>query len=251
VSKTRSLWPREHGAYAQLGTPLLAALLLRSPTLGAIAIALAAVFAFLANEPMLVALGHRGKRMLASHGDVARRRFGAMAGGAILTGLSGVAASGPDTRVVAALAIPAVLALFVLAWRRRQHSLSGELVAAIAFPSAGAAVMTASGISLQDALVVWAAWSAGYACCVLAVHRVLARHRGARSVKEVLTIAAILALAIGCTLAVTPIGLAVLPLAASALALALHPPRATKLRAVGIALVTASIASGAMVLAFT
>jgi hypothetical protein len=71
----RSLWPREHGAYAQLGAPLLCALLVRAPTLPAILLASGAVFAFLANEPLLVLLGHRGRRMLATESGRARVRL--------------------------------------------------------------------------------------------------------------------------------------------------------------------------------
>jgi hypothetical protein len=55
----RSLWPREHGAYAQLGAPLATAIAMQAPTIGALALASAACLAFLANEPLLVVLGHR------------------------------------------------------------------------------------------------------------------------------------------------------------------------------------------------
>ena len=62
-ARRRSLWPREHGAYAQLAAPLLTALVIVRPTVAAALLALAACIAFLANEPLLVVLGHRGKRM--------------------------------------------------------------------------------------------------------------------------------------------------------------------------------------------
>src|SRR5262249_5958355 len=51
---TRSLWPREHGAYAQLGAPLATALARQVPTVPAALLAAAACCAFLANEPLLV-----------------------------------------------------------------------------------------------------------------------------------------------------------------------------------------------------
>jgi hypothetical protein len=57
----RSLWPREHGAYFQLALPLIAAHLLRAPTVAMAALTAAACLVFVAHEPLLVVLGHRGR----------------------------------------------------------------------------------------------------------------------------------------------------------------------------------------------
>jgi hypothetical protein len=143
------------------------------------------------------------------------------------------------------VALPAALVI-ALAWLRFEHSLAGELVAAIALPGAGAAVAVASGLPVMHAAMIWGAWTIGYACSVVAVHRVIARHRAGPAMIDRILIAA----CAGTTLAGialagwTPIAAVVVPLAASATGLVLHPPRANRLRAVGVALVIASIVSG-------
>ena len=245
TASRRSLWPREHGAYAQLGAPLAGALLVRMPTLASACLALAACLAFVANEPLLVVLGHRGARVRASHGKRATTRLAVIASASAACALAGLWLGSPATRVTAAIAAVPALALVVLAWRRHQHSLAGELVAAIAFAAAGAPVLVASGAGMCEALAVWGTWSVGYACCVAAVHRVLARHRRPAGWLDAALAAALVVTALGCLVASRrdPATLAALPLIAAALALVVHPPRATRLRAVGVALVGASLVS--------
>jgi hypothetical protein len=64
-----SLLPREHGAYAQLAFPLVTGLGLATPSLPAVALALAAVAFFLANEPVAILLGTRGSGWRRSSGS--------------------------------------------------------------------------------------------------------------------------------------------------------------------------------------
>jgi len=237
MAAKRSLWPREHGAYGQLAAPLLGALVVRTPTLEAGALALAAGLAFLANEPLLVLIGQRGERMRASHGAAAKRRLGLLLAGAAAFAFAALIASSRATLEIAALAAIPGAALVALAWSRRQHTLYGELLAAVAFTGASAPVMVASGVAVCSALAIWAAWAIGYACSVAAVHRVLARHRHPASwIDRVLAIA--FASVIACGRAVIAA-----PLALVALALVVKPPRATRMRAVGVALVIASVIS--------
>ncbi len=249
MAKRRSLWPREHGAYAQLAAPLVAALLLRVPTMAAGLFTVAAVCAFLANEPLLVALGHRGRRLRDSDGARARRRLVVLGAMALLCGGLGLALVETVTLQLAALTMAPVALLLVLAWRRGQHSLSGEVVAAIALPGACAPIASASGVDARSAVLLWAAWSAGYVASVLAVHRVIERNRKAASVVDAAT-------AVGFVVAIAVIVLAAprgmllaLPLIAISTAVVVRPPGAKHLRAVGVALVIASVVSICTVLA--
>lgn len=68
--RTRSLWPREHGAYIQLLVPLVTSLLATGLSWAAAAIAVGAGFAFLTSEPLRVVLGGRGPRMREATGVV-------------------------------------------------------------------------------------------------------------------------------------------------------------------------------------
>jgi hypothetical protein len=71
----RTLVPREHGAYGQLAMPLLTALAIGRPGISALALTAAVVLAFVAHEPLLVAVGQRGPRALELDGARARRRL--------------------------------------------------------------------------------------------------------------------------------------------------------------------------------
>ena len=249
--KRRSLWPREHGAYGQLGAPLLGALLVRTPTFAAVALAIAACCAFLANEPLLVILGQRGERLRASQGVAAGRRLVALLAGAGVAAIAGLVTSTVTTLEVAALTALPCAALVALAWSRRQHTLYGELLAAIAFSAAAAPVMVASGVATCEALAIWAAWAAGYACSVAAVHRVLARHRHPASWADralALGFAAMIAGIVAEHHRFAHAAIAV-PLAIVALALVVRPPRATRMKAIGVVLVIASLVADLALLA--
>ena len=244
----RSLWPREHGAYAQLAAPLAAALIARIPGVAGALLALAACAAFLANEPLLVVLGHRGARRRDQDGERARRRLALATGSAVLAGAAGLVLAPRQALEVAALAAVPGAAVIVLAWRRAEHTLLGEGIAALALSGAGAPVAAADGLAVRTAIAIWIAWAIGYACTVIAVHRVIARHRSAATVRDRVAAAVLALVTIGAAvvaLVVSPIALVTLPLAAIATALALRPPAATRLRAIGVALVVVSIVSGA------
>jgi hypothetical protein len=241
----RSLWPREHGAYAQLAAPLLAALIARVPTVPAALLAVAAVCAFLANEPLLVALGHRGERLRSAAGARAWRRCIALAGVAGAAGLTGLAMASQATLSTAVVSLVLACVLIALAYRRGQHSLTGELFAAVALPMAAAPVAVASGTAPGVALGQALVWGLGFAASVASVHRVIARNKTpAGRIDRVLAVGFVVALVV--LLVVVPcvhlVAIA-LPLIAVSAALVIHPPRARHLRAIGVALVVASVAS--------
>lgn len=251
MAARRSLWPREHGAYGQLAAPLAGALLVHVPTFAAIALAVAACLAFLANEPLLVVLGQRGERMRASHGAAATRRLVVLLAGAAACALAGLARSSVATLEIAAVAAVPGACLVALAWSRRQHTLYGELLAAIAFSAAAAPVMVAAGVPVGEALAIWAAWALGYASSVAAVHRVLVRHRHpATWIDRALALgfAGGIVTAIA-DRAVWPFAAVAVPLAVVALALVVKPPRATRMRAVGVILVIASAVADVLLVA--
>lgn len=248
MARRRSLWPREHGAYAQLGAPLLCALLVRAPTLPAILVASGAVFAFLANEPLLVVLGHRGRRMLETESGRARVRLTCVGSLALLAGVSGLVLGGPRVIVAAGIVAAPALALILLAYRRSLHSLGGEILAAVALPGLAVPAGVASGIALGEALVLWTAWSAAYVASVVAVQHVIARHRRAAAVSDRGLAASFLASTLGVALLAmrVDIALVAIPLLAVTTLIVLFPPRATHLRTVGVALVAMSSISVAL-----
>lgn len=247
----RSLWPREHGAYFQLAIPIIAALAAQRPTAAAVALAAAAGLAFLAHEPLLVVLGHRGARQRSATGSRARVYLAALGGSALAAGAAALVLSPPITlRVAALVAVPAAAAL-ALAWHRRQQTLIGEMIATVALTGAAAPVAVASGAAPIAAIAAWSGWAVGFGAGVIAVHRVMARHkRAATAIDRVLGLglaavtAACVALAARSTTA-----LIALPLVATSALLVIAPPAATRLRAIGVAIAVAAAGSCALALA--
>jgi hypothetical protein len=173
----RSLVPREHGAWGQLAMPLLTALAIGRPTPAALLLAIAIVLAFVAHEPAVVLLGHRGRRVADEEGGRARRWLAALGAAASVAGAAGAALAPPAAR--AALLLPAALAAVsaVLVWRRVEKTTPGEIVVAAALASAGFAVALAAGASTEAALAVLAAWVLAFAAATLAVRVILVRVR--------------------------------------------------------------------------
>jgi YwiC-like protein len=175
TSRPRSLLPQEHGAWGQLAMPLLSALAIGGPAPAALLLGAATVLAFLAHEPWLVVLGHRGVRALRDDGARARRAMWSFLAAAGATGLLGVWLAPPAARV--ALVVPAALAAavvgFVLA--KKERTVPGELTVVSALASSGFAVALAGGAPLPVASAATATWILAFASSVFAVHVVLVR----------------------------------------------------------------------------
>jgi len=167
-SRSRSLAPREHGAYAQLGVPLAAAYAGGRPGGAALLFGLVAVAGFLAHEPLLITLGLRGSRARAECGQRARRR-------ALLLAVAGVGAAGwggwlapAAVPMVGVAALLAVLLVFFV-WRRRERTFAGEVAAAAALASAALPVALSAGWQVRAALAAFLGWSAGFAAVTFVV----------------------------------------------------------------------------------
>lgn len=193
--RPRSLLPQEHGAWGQLALPLLSALALGGPTPAALLLALATVLGFLAHEPWLVLLGHRGARAREVEGPRARRAMWGGLAAAAATGLTGAWLAPSAARL--ALLVPAALAAAVVALvlARRERTVPGELTVVSALASSGFAVALAGGASLPVAAAATATWVLAFATSVFAVQVVLERSRarggrdiGARSALVVVAI---------------------------------------------------------------
>lgn len=246
---TRSLMPREHGAYGQLALPMLSALAVGAPTWASLALAVGFVAGFLAHEPLLVTLGQRGGRAKREHGARATRRGITLAALSALGVVLGAVLGGPEVR--GALLLPAVLGLaltpFVLT--RRERSLSGELLAAAALSATALPLARAGGASPTVAAVVVAVWTVGFAVATVVIRGVIAASRGDASARLPLRAAfPAMTLVAGASIGAASPGvgaftLAVAPICLLSLALALRPPHVRQIRAVGWANVAASVVS--------
>jgi hypothetical protein len=244
--RKRSLWPREHGAYFQLALPLLAACLVRVPTPAMLALTAAACLLFLANEPARVLAGMRGSRMQENDGGRARTRLLVLVIPGIAAAIAGVALSDWAVWEACGLVVVATGLVGVCAWRGIVTTVWGELAAEVALTGASLPVLVAGGMSLERAALVWAGWAVGFGTTVVSVRRVIERHKQPAS-----WIDAVLALGIvGGGVAAWFYGLFAVPLVVAALAFVAVPPKATHLRAVGIAIATIGLVSVAVLVRF-
>ena len=174
--KKRSLWPKEHGAWAQLAFPMATALIAGKWTLATGVFVLAAVFAFFVHEPAAVLLGVRGTRARRENLTRARLWVASFGAAAVATGALGfVLAPGARVAALAAIAFAGLTAL--LLYERKERTPAGEIVAATALAGAAAPVGAASGLSTFWILACWAVWAASSAMSTLAVHAIVLHAR--------------------------------------------------------------------------
>jgi hypothetical protein len=247
------LWPREHGAYGQLGAPLVAALAVTRPGAAAWAIAAAAVLLFLAHEPLLVVLGQRGPRALREHGARARRALVACLVGAGVLGAVALLLMPPGAAWSLFVPVFLTLALAPRIAAGEEHTLSGELQAATAMSSVALPVVLAGGGTTGAGLLIWLVFAVIFAVGTLAVHAVVCAVRttfGLRRLAAVLAAALVpvVAVLLPGHLAPFTIFAAVLPVCALSLVLALRPPHPRNLRKVGWTLVAATLVSTAVLI---
>lgn len=243
----RSLLPQEHGAWGQLAMPLLSGLALAGPSTAGALLAAGTVLLFLAHEPWLVAIGHRGARARLQDGPRALRAMVGLVAAAAVAGGTGLWLAPPEARAAALLpaGLAAVVVLMVLV--ERERTIPGELAVAFALAGAGGVVALASGAPPAAATASFAVWSIAFGCSVFAVQTVLRRAlaRGGRD-PGTLHAAAVLTLAAGGSAAALTHGLggfvplAVAPTALLSLVvcLARFPP--ARLRRLGWALVAST-----------
>lgn len=176
---SKHLIPREHGAYAELGFPLLSGLVLGSAGLASWLFVVAALLLFVANEPLVVLLGVRGKRMQQEQAGAARRLLAILGGLGVAAGLAALWLSPPIARWMAL--IPGVLAacLVPVVLSKNLKSLTGEVIAAAAFSAMHLPVAAAGGAT---GVLLWGPaplWFVTTVVATLAVHAIKARVTGA------------------------------------------------------------------------
>lgn len=177
----RSFWPREHGAYAEAGFPLVNGLALGRPD-GPVPwlLALSVVAAFLAHEPWEVLRGGRGERVRREHRSRARRRLILLL--AIAAAAGGVAVLVADVEVRRLLLWPVGFAMVVGggAIRGRSKSLGGELLSVAAFASVIPALARSGGAAAADAWAASLVWLVVFGTGTVAVHAIKGDARSPR-----------------------------------------------------------------------
>ncbi len=180
MKSSRSLLPREHGAYAELAFPLISGLALAPPTLATWAVAAAACALFLVHEPVAILSGLRGARLQGEEAGRAWTRTVLLSVVGLAAGAVGVSAAGGVLWPDLAFPLLPLLPLVPLVVLGKQKSLAGEILvitvfAALVFPL-GATSGAATGTVLGAASVWWGSYFLG----TLEVHAIKAVHKGAK-----------------------------------------------------------------------
>jgi hypothetical protein len=242
--RLRSLLPKEHGAYAELAVPMVAALTTGAPGASALLLSGSAWAFFLAHEPALVLLGRRGERARAEQRERAVSRLLTLGLAGAVLGSLGLALAPPVVRL-ASLAVAALAILFAaLVGLGDERSTAGEVLAAITLAGAAFPVGLASGIDIGTAVRAWLVWSLGFVAVVIPARSIGARRRTSAPV-GLRALPAGLALGIGVALwgpvlrGIELVALVPLVIASGWLGIARPPPR--HLRQVGWSIVAATL----------
>jgi hypothetical protein len=175
----KHLIPREHGAYAQLGFPLLSGLVLGSPGAAAWLFVVAAALLFVANEPLVILLGARGKRLQEELREAARRQLAVLGFLGVGAGLAALWLAPPAARALALVPAAFAAGLVPVVLGKRLKSLAGEIVAAAAFSAMHLPVAAAGGVT---GVLLWGPavmWFVTTVVATLSVHAIKARVTGA------------------------------------------------------------------------
>jgi hypothetical protein len=183
MKKARSMWPKEHGAYAQLVIPLATALVAGRPSLAAALFTVAAGAAFVAHEPGAILLGARGTRARREDGPRARRWLTGATVIAALAGLFAFSVAHDTTRFLAVTAFGLAAFAALVLYERKERTLGGEIVAASALAGAAAPVGSACGLPVWIVLTCWVVWTTQFVVSTFAVRALIRAHASAKSIR--------------------------------------------------------------------
>lgn len=246
-----SLWPREHGAYAQLAVALLCGGALGHGFRG-VCQALLTVLVFLASEPVLVVLGRRGAAYRGSAQVRAALRLLIL--GSLVLLMAIWAWAGAPARQLASLLPPALLGsvLFALFLARLERTAAGEVMAAWTFATAAGAVAMLGGATPRQAnlLVLFLAGQSTMATAIVHLH-ILALKKTSAWPRNVAALACLLltlvAVWAGRKGGAPRLGyLAFLPMVLTGLWMRLAPPGPRQLKRVGWLATAAAVLGGAL-----
>jgi hypothetical protein len=256
MNTTRAVLPREYGAYAELGFPVLTAFLAAGVTIPGACFALAVLAWFLVREPLAVLNGVRGARLEASLRRPAQRAAVVLGAVGAIASAAGLLVAPPPARLAALVPGLCAVLLAPALLRGRPKTLGAEILVAFALSSMILPIGRAGAMEHAAATRAAGVWAACFVLATLAVHAIKARAKPALGATWTRWATAVLALVImagGLLGAVvgplpTTIGLAVLPTALVVLAAGALRTHPRHLKRVGWSLVAANTVTLTLVL---
>jgi len=256
MATERRMIPREHGAYAELLFPIVTVFLGGLPTSSTWLLAVGAIAAFLANEPLLVLVGQRGTRIQRDEGDRAKRALLIFAIVGLASGLSGLALAPRAAQIAVVLPLLLGGTLTLLAIQGLERSMFGEALAAATLSSVAVPLGLSARLELTAALAVALIWAVNALLGTAVVRLTLARTKAKTSEETaavrlkrtglILVCLGVISVGVAAPFG-TRVGLWVLaaavPAAVAVLVMAALRPTARRLRLMGWSLVGANLLS--------
>lgn len=245
--------PKEHGAYAILGIPLVAALFVGNINAVVVLILSAAITGFMAHEPLMIALGRRGRRALlaAPH---ASSRMSLLIVIFLCSGGMAFWWASADVR----LALMACLLLagigFLLSAAGLQRTLPVQVLdmASLTLPSS--AMLLAGGIDQHLIIRLTAAWMMGRIATTTAVRSAIAKlktsHQGKAPATNDFILVGIIAAGTVAILSGFGAFIMIIPMLAAAIWIRFLPTRLIQLRRIGWILLGVNVMSAILMIVF-
>lgn len=236
------LKPKEHGAYAIIGIPIVTALIIAGPTAVGLGVAIASFAGFFAHEPLLVSIGRRGKRAQRTT-PAATRRLWTLVGLMAVGGLLALMLGDPSVRI--SLAMCGLLAgvSFAIALAGKHKTLGGQLFGVMGLSVPCVPILLAGNLSVGVTAEAWCTWLIGFASTTMAVRGVIAAQKRKSRWLYWSSLAALSLAVAALTAAGYRIPIITLPMIAMSWYLMISPPPAKQLKRVGWALVLGTVAS--------
>ena len=243
------LHPKEHGAYAILGVPLVTALLIVGLTPVTALLSIATVAGFLAHEPLLILIGVRG-RLAREATPLAKRALVVRLTIATVCGAGALWLSEPLVRVgmLGCLLLAAVE--FFLCSTGHGRTLVAQLMALAGLALPSAVVLVAGGVDLVTAAQFWLIWTAGGVATTVSVRSAIVRHKVSPSgqalrIGDGLLVSAGVISAVGIATGSLQ-WMATIPLILAAVALRIWSPHPRHLKRTGWSLLAVNVFAGIM-----
>jgi hypothetical protein len=240
ATEAAKMRPKEHGAYAILAIPTLTSLCISGVHVAGLCIAIAAATGFLANEPLLVAWGQRGKRAQRSSPSALGRLL-ALLSITVFCGLVAVVISETPARIGLIACFASAVLTFACAAQGFHRTLWFQLLAIVGLTLPSVVILLSGGISLRHAMMFWGVWLVGFPSTTVAVRSVIAaQKRQSRRFGDAILIPVTLVLVVG-PLLHFDWTLPAIPMVVASWYLRIAPPPAKYLKRVGWALVLSTM----------
>ncbi len=237
-----NLKPKEHGAYAILAIPIATAILVTGATFVGLCVAVASIAGFLAHEPLLVALGHRGARAQRTT-PTAQRRLAVLLLVTVACGSIAMVAGSTSVRCSLVACGALAIASFVLAIAGKHRTPAGQLWGVVGLTVPCVPILLGGDVPARLTMEAWGTWLIGFGATTMAVRGVIAaQKRQSRALHWGAMGGLSIAVAL-LTWAGFQLPILTLPMISMSWYLLYAPPHAKQLKRVGWTLVVGTVAS--------